>query len=56
MMRRREVSPVDVLQAHLRRIEKINPRLNAIVTIAPDAVSKAKEAEAAIIQGKAIGD
>ncbi|HZE69760.1 MAG TPA: amidase [Pyrinomonadaceae bacterium] len=56
MMRRREVSPVDVLQAHLRRIEKINPRLNAIVTIAPDAVSKAKEAEAAIIQGKAIGE
>src|SRR5262245_52467410 len=52
LMRRREVSPVEVVDAHLRRIDQINPMLNAIVTIAPDATAKAKEAEAALMRGE----
>ena len=36
MIRQREVSPVEVAEAHLERIARLNPQLNAIVTIAPD--------------------
>src|SRR6185503_580752 len=51
----RRVSPVDVLQAHLDRIREINPQLNGIVTLAPDALQRAKEAEAAVTRGEALG-
>ena len=37
LIRAREVSPVEVVEAHLQRINQINPSLNAIVTIADDA-------------------
>jgi len=47
----REVSPVEVVEAHLERIAELNPTLNAIVTLAPDALERAKEAEAAIVRG-----
>jgi Asp-tRNA(Asn)/Glu-tRNA(Gln) amidotransferase A subunit family amidase len=30
LVRSRQVSPVEVVQAHLDRIEEVNPRLNAI--------------------------
>lgn len=49
------VSPIEVVGAHLRRIEAINGKLNAVVTLAPDAMEKAKEAEAAIARGDALG-
>lgn len=49
------ISPVEVVEAYLRRIEEINPKLNAIVTIAPDALEKAKEAETAITREDALG-
>src|SRR6266545_1597231 len=55
LIREQKVSPVEVLQACLRRIEEINPQLNAIVTIAPDALEKAKEAETAIKRGEGLG-
>ena len=32
-IRRREVSCADVMTAHLERIDRVNPRLNAIVTL-----------------------
>src|SRR4029434_746318 len=51
----RKVSPVEVLQAHLDRIKEINPQLNAIVTLAPDAMRQAGEAEAAIVRGDELG-
>jgi aspartyl-tRNA(Asn)/glutamyl-tRNA(Gln) amidotransferase subunit A len=38
LIRTREVSPVEVVQAHLDRIEAINPKLNAIITVAGDAL------------------
>jgi Asp-tRNA(Asn)/Glu-tRNA(Gln) amidotransferase A subunit family amidase len=44
-----------VVEAHLRRIEKLNPKLNAIVTLAPDAIDKAHAAEKALIDGRNLG-
>src|SRR6185503_337788 len=55
MIRQREVSPVEVAEAHLERIGRINPGLNAIVTLAPDVVERAKAAEAALLRGDEVG-
>jgi Asp-tRNA(Asn)/Glu-tRNA(Gln) amidotransferase A subunit family amidase len=55
LMRAREVSPVEVLEAYLRRIERVNPQLNAIVTLAPDALERAREAESSIMRGREVG-
>ena len=55
LIRARSISPVEVVDSYLRRIKKLNLELNAIVTLAPDAMERAKEAEAAIIRGDALG-
>src|SRR5689334_2301485 len=55
LIRGRRVSPVEVVEAHLRRIERINPRLNAIVTPAENSLEQAREAEAAIMKGDDVG-
>ena len=55
LIRTREVSPVEVVQAHLDRIEAINPKLNAIVTVAGDALVAARAAEAAVLAGDELG-
>jgi amidase len=55
LIRHRAVSPVDVVEAHLRRIEQRNPSLNAIVTIAGDVTQQARAAEAESIDGKPRG-
>src|ERR1700761_1782168 len=51
----REISPVEVVQAHLDRIAEVNPRLNAIVTVADIALDAAKAAEAAVKSGAKLG-
>lgn len=51
----REISPVEAVEAYLRRIERINPQLNAIVTLAPDALDCAREAETSIMRGRVKG-
>jgi aspartyl-tRNA(Asn)/glutamyl-tRNA(Gln) amidotransferase subunit A len=55
LIRRREVSPVEVMQAHLDRIEAVDPRVNAIVTLAPNAIAAARAAEAAVLAGEPLG-
>ncbi|HEX8747847.1 MAG TPA: amidase [Pyrinomonadaceae bacterium] len=55
LIRKREVSPVDAVEAYLSRIESLNPALNAIVTLAPDAIERAKEMEAALMRGDGTG-
>ena len=55
LIRKREVSPVEVVEAHLERIAELNPELNAIVTLAPDALERAHEAEIAVMRGASIG-
>ncbi|MCY0970098.1 amidase [Chryseobacterium wangxinyae] len=55
MIRNKEVSPVEVVQAHLYRIEKYDSSLNAIVTIADTAMKAAKAAETAVMRGEKLG-
>jgi aspartyl-tRNA(Asn)/glutamyl-tRNA(Gln) amidotransferase subunit A len=55
LIRTKEVSPVEVVHAHLDRIEAVNPKLNAIVTIADDALKAAKVAEAEVLAGHELG-
>src|SRR5882762_3394614 len=55
LMRSGTVSPVQIVETYLSSIDEINPGLNAIVTLAPDAMEKAKEAEAAVRRGDALG-
>lgn len=45
MIQRREVSALEVVEAHLEQISRLNPALNAIVTVAPDALDRARVAE-----------
>src|SRR3954469_7759390 len=56
LMRDRAVSPVEVLEAHLATIERLNPRLNAIVTLAlDDARQAARAATDLIMRGEQVG-
>lgn len=55
MVRRREVSPVEVAGAHLSRIERLNSRLNALVALAPDAFEQARALEERIMRGEDAG-
>jgi aspartyl-tRNA(Asn)/glutamyl-tRNA(Gln) amidotransferase subunit A len=53
LIRRREVSPVELTEACLRRIEAVNPPLNAFVTIAREqALEAARELEAESGRGR----
>jgi len=53
---RREVSPLELAQAHLERIELVDPRLNSYLTLmAESALQSAREAEAAQARGERLG-
>ena len=54
LIRKRKVSPVEVAEAHLERISRLNPALNAIVTLSPDVMERARDAEAALMRGETI--
>jgi aspartyl-tRNA(Asn)/glutamyl-tRNA(Gln) amidotransferase subunit A len=48
----KKLSPVEVVQALLQRIEQLNPTLNAVITICEgEALEAAKQAEEEIIKG-----
>jgi len=55
LIRSRAVSSTEVVAAYLRRIDQVNPALNAIVTIAPDAIDRARAADADLKQGRKAG-
>lgn len=56
MVARREVSACELLDAHLDRIERTNPQLNAIVTLVPDMAREwAEAADAATVAGDELG-
>ena len=55
LVRSRIVSPVELVEAYLRRIEERNPSLNAIVTLAPDALEQARALETALMRGERLG-
>ena len=53
MIRSRAVSPLEVLDAHLAVIARVNPKLNAVVTLAEEtARTDAKAVEAATMRGE----
>jgi amidase len=55
-IRNRDLSTVEVMEAHLAQIEKVNPTVNAIVTLHADqALDGAKAADAAISNGEPLG-
>ena len=52
----REVSATEVVSAHLERIEQVNPRVNAIVTLEPErALADAAALDAAAANGRPPG-
>ncbi|MCX5909736.1 MAG: amidase [Deltaproteobacteria bacterium] len=56
LIRRKAVSPVEVIKTFLNRIERVNPTLNAYCTVAPDlALQEAKKAERMIMKKKDLG-
>ena len=56
LIRRKEVSPVELTELALSRIERLNPKLNAFITVTPDlAMDAAREAEEAVMRGDALG-
>ena len=56
LIRTREVSAEEVMRAHLERIDRVNPQVNAIVTLLPDrALDQAREADEALARGDEAG-
>ncbi|MEZ4585006.1 MAG: amidase [Gemmatimonadales bacterium] len=56
LLRRGAVSAVEVLDAHLARIERANPELNAIVTLTAEAARRAaREADERRARGEPLG-
>ncbi len=55
-IRRKDLSAREVLAAHLRQIERVNPKVNAIVTlVAEQAVEQAKRLDEAAARKKFLG-
>ncbi len=56
LLRARELSARELLEAHLARIERVDPRVNAIVTLdAEGACAAADAADAALAAGEDVG-
>src|SRR6266516_197880 len=55
-IRARKISPVELVEAHLAKIERLNPKLNAFVHVdAEQARRQGHDAEAALNSGKNLG-
>jgi aspartyl-tRNA(Asn)/glutamyl-tRNA(Gln) amidotransferase subunit A len=53
LIRKREISPVDVVKAHLARVEALEPALNSFITLLPEqAMKEARGAEHEIESGQ----
>ena len=56
MIRAKKASSVEVVEAYLRRIEEVNPKINAVVQLlAEPALSRAREADEATSRGESWG-
>jgi amidase len=56
LLRAKELSALEVVEAHLAQIEGVNPRVNAIVTLtAEQAVDRARAADAALAREEELG-
>ena len=55
-IRKKRISPVELVEAHLAQIEKLNPRLNAFVQVdAVRARQSARAAEVAVVRRETLG-
>ncbi|MEE8469988.1 MAG: amidase family protein [Dehalococcoidia bacterium] len=55
-IKEKKLSPVEVVRALFERIEAINPKINAYVTLtAESALARAKQAEDAVVSGDSLG-
>ncbi len=55
-IRTKQLSPVEIIDAILQRIEQLNPKVNAYCTIvAESALKQANQAEAMVMRGEATG-
>ncbi|MDR1988776.1 MAG: amidase [Acidobacteriaceae bacterium] len=56
LLRARQLSAREVVLAHLERIQQVNSRVNAIVTLAPEAaLAAARRADARLAHGEPVG-
>ena len=56
LIRARKISPVEVVDAVLERIERLNPTINAYCTVmAEDARDVAQAAEVSVMTGEELG-
>jgi len=52
----KDITAKELMEAHLLQIERVNPKVNAIVTLLPDlAIEKAEETDLAIARGEDVG-
>ena len=52
LLKQKEISPVELTQSHLVRIQELEQRLNSFITITPElALQQARQAEMEILQG-----
>ena len=55
LVRSREISPVEVVEDCLARVERFNPAVNALVTLNPRALDEADELERRLVRGEEVG-
>lgn len=56
MIRRKDVSVTEVMEAHLAQVDRVNPTVNAIITYHPEqALDSARKADEAIARNEAMG-
>lgn len=56
LLAKKKLSPVELTQLYLSRIERLNPKLNAFITVASEsALAEARTAERELLRGKSRG-
>jgi tRNA-Thr(GGU) m(6)t(6)A37 methyltransferase TsaA len=56
MIRQKKISPVEVMASLIRRIEHLEPKINAMAAFGPElAMERARAAETALMKGAALG-
>src|ERR1700720_3622964 len=56
LLAKRKISPVELTQLYLSRIERLNPKLNAFLTVAHEsALAEAASAEKELLRGRRRG-
>src|SRR4029077_2879668 len=55
-IREKKISPLELVDAHLAKIERLNPKLNAYVHVDQERVRReARAAEGSMMKGKSVG-